>query len=51
MGKRSPGDGVYDGNDVGGVDDWGEVEGNGSPLDEDVDGGEHEHEDGGVELQ
>lgn len=40
--RRSPDGGVYGGNDVGGVDDWGGAEGSGSPLGEDVHGGEHE---------
>lgn len=49
--RRSLGGGVYGGNDVGGVDDWGVAEGNGSPLGEDVYEGEHEDVYGGVPLQ
>lgn len=50
-GRRSPGGGVYGGNDVGGVGGWGGAEGSGSPLGEDVYGGEHEDVDVGVPLQ
>ena len=46
--RRSPDGGVHGGNDVGGVGGWGGAEGSGSPLGEDVYGGEHEDADGGV---
>ena len=51
MGRRSLDGGVYDGNDVGGVGGWGGAEGSGSPLGEDVYGGEREDGDGAAPLQ
>lgn len=51
MGRKSPGGGVYGGNDVGGVDGWGGAADNGILLDEDAYGGVREDGDEGVPLQ
>lgn len=48
--RKSLGDGVRGGNDVGGVGGWDGAEGSGSHLGVDVYGGEHEDVDGGVHL-
>lgn len=51
MDRKNLDGGGYGGNDVGGVDGWGGAEGNGIPLDEDVNGGEHEDGDDYVPLR